>query len=43
MTSVQSSGAVSEHQVSQASLAKAEEFIEAEEGAANKFKGVMAL
>jgi TRAP transporter 4TM/12TM fusion protein len=43
MTSVQSSGAVSEHQVSQASLAKAEEFIEAEEGAANKFKGGMAL
>lgn len=43
MTSVPSSGAVSEHQVSQASLAKAEEFIEAEEGAANKFKGWMAL
>ncbi len=34
---------MSEHQVSQASLAKAEEFIEAEEGAANKFKGLMAL
>jgi hypothetical protein len=34
---------LSEHQVSQASLAKAEEFIEAEEGAANKFKGWMAL
>ncbi|MEY3488850.1 MAG: hypothetical protein RL655_418, partial [Pseudomonadota bacterium] len=32
MTSAQSSGALSEHQVSQASLAKAEEFIEAEEG-----------
>ena len=43
MTSAQSSGALSEHQVSQASLAKAEEFIEAEEGAANKFKGWMAL
>ena len=43
MTSTSSSGAVSEHQVSQASLAKAEEFIEAEEGAANKFKGWMAL
>jgi TRAP transporter 4TM/12TM fusion protein len=43
MTAAQSSGAVSEHQVSQASLAKAEEFIEAEEGAANKFKGWMAL
>jgi TRAP transporter 4TM/12TM fusion protein len=43
MTASQSSGAVSEHQVSQASLAKAEEFIEAEEGAANKFKGWMAL
>ena len=43
MTAAQPSGAVSEHQVSQASLAKAEEFIEAEEGAANKFKGWMAL
>ncbi len=43
MTSAQPSGALSEHQVSQASLAKAEEFIEAEEGAANKFKGWMAL
>jgi TRAP transporter 4TM/12TM fusion protein len=43
MSSSHSSGAVSEHQVSQASLAKAEEFIEAEEGAANKFKGGMAL
>ena len=43
MSSSQPSGAVSEHQVSQASLAKAEEFIEAEEGAANKFKGAMAL
>ena len=43
MTAPPSSGAMSEHQVSQASLAKAEEFIEAEEGAANKFKGAMAL
>ena len=43
MSGSPSSGAVSEHRVSQASLAKAEEFIEAEEGAANKFKGGMAL
>ena len=43
MTASPSSGAVSEHQVSQESLAKAEEYIEAEEGAANKFKGWMAL
>ena len=42
MTLSQSSGAMNEHQVSQASLAKAEEYIEAEEGAANKFKGWMA-
>ena len=32
-----------EHEVSQASLAKAEEYIEAEEGAANKFKGWLAF
>jgi TRAP transporter 4TM/12TM fusion protein len=43
MSASPSSAAVSEHQVSQASLAKAEEYIEAEEGAANKFKGGMAL